>query len=173
MKMIAIAALAFATTVATADAFERAHSRLLTTAYDSGDVRRALAGDGPVEIIGAPVDSQVVADALDTPAYLGRPDFVALPSTSETRELSRLVLVFGGAAGGDACEGEASAGGRSDVLYAAFCHGDKTVTEARLISDTLANPTNEAFTRSVKNLIRYMAPRTNPLTTGGDRKRRD
>lgn len=174
MKKFVMAALAVAaaTTATSAVAFDRAYSRVLTTAYDAGDLRRALAGDGPVEIIGAPVDAQAVADALDTPAYLGRPNFVALSPTPETRKRDRLVLVFGGAAGGDACKGEASAGGRRDVLYAAVCFGDDTVTEARLISDTLTNPTTGAFTSAARQLIRYMAPRTNPLVTGGDQRRR-
>lgn len=154
-----------------AQAADRAYSRILTTVYDRSDVRRLFAGEAPVEIIGAPGgDAQAVAAALEAPAYFGDPEFVALPSTPDTREASRLVLVFGGGGNGT-CEGRRTGGGAPDRLFAVICYGDKAVTEARLTSASLRNPTTPEFGRAVRQLLTYMTPVRNPLREDNDRIR--
>lgn len=158
MRLLLIAAVAASLAPAAAHAFDTAYGRSLAASYSTADLRALFSGDAPVEVIGAPGgDAQAVADAVAVPNYLGSPRFKAVPSTPETRQSSRLVLAFGGS--GPICSATGAAGGSADKLSAAICYGDRAVARAQLRSDNLTDPNSPRFTRSVRSLIQYMAPR--------------
>lgn len=133
--------------------------------YSRGQVSADTADGAKVEVIGAGVDPQAVADALRLPSYFTPRPFTALPSGPATTEIDRLVLVFGASAaldGDDACQGLAPPPSTGLVVLAAYCDDDEPLSEGRLSSPALSDPASPEAAQAYRGLLAKILPAQNP-----------
>lgn len=145
------------------------------SAYQTLYISNATAGGAPVEVVGAPGgDPQVVADALRLPGWFTPKAFTAIPPNSGDQEKNRFVLVFGAPeniGGPTACKGAAATTDNPTQVLSVYCTGDEVLTEARLTSPNLGDPTSPEFAKAMRGLFVQLLPPRNPEDRGDNDRR--
>lgn len=134
--------------------------------YSPSNVSALTAGGADIEILGAPGgDPQAVADVLRFPSFYRPRPFNPITPGVATPGQDRFVLVFGSglaADGASACRGQAQPNVRPGFALAAFCDGERSVTEGLLRSNDLEDPSSPAFADAFRQLFRTILPIRNP-----------
>lgn len=135
--------------------------------YTPSNFRSMAAAGAPIEIFGAPpggASAEEVVAALRMPARLAStaPRLAEVPGQGQ-----RLVFAFGsgGAVNGEAlCAGAVQGGALNDRLEvsAAFCRGDRLMTQAQMTVPGPVGPPDPQFTQSMRRLIDVLGPRDDP-----------
>ena len=143
---------------------------IIDSSYRPTDVAYSTADGAPVEIIGGPeIDPENVARVLSLPARFQAKEFVPIPSTAETRDLNRFVLVFGAPEsvdGYDACRGDAASATDAPVVLTAFCDGENALSQGRLFSPAVLDPESAAFGAAHRRVLQQILPSSNPENRG-------
>lgn len=135
--------------------------------YAPSNFRSLAASGAPIELIGLPPGG---ATAEETIAAIRMPNYwpqtpprpVEVPG-----EGARLVFAFGvsgGVNGTMVCSGSAPGVALSDRLEvaAAYCRGDRRISEARMSIDAPVGPPDPQFARSMRRLVATLGPRVDP-----------
>jgi len=135
--------------------------------YTPSNFRSMAAAGAPIEVFGAPpggATAEEVVAAIRMPSRLGStsPRLAEVPGQGQ-----RLVFAFGGggAVNGEAlCAGAVEGGALNDRLEvsAAYCRGDRLLTQAQMTVPGPVGPPDPQFTSSMRRLIDVLGPRDDP-----------